>query len=102
MIPCGSRGILPVAHVDDVTGPGVLFLHLASQVHAAHGHQVGLVGVHADALKEAVVQDAGRGHGHRAHPQLHPCREDRQQRLVERELTSQSPDRSSGPVGLWL
>lgn len=60
-----------MAHVDDVTGPDVLLLDLPCQVQTAHGHQVGLVVLQADAVKEAVVEHAGRGHGHRVQAQLH-------------------------------
>lgn len=63
--------LLPVADVDDVTGPDVLLLHLAGQVHAAHGHQVGLIDPDAGPLEETVVQHAGCGHRHRAQAELH-------------------------------
>lgn len=65
--PC----ILPMAYVEDVTGPDVLLLHFASQVHTAHGHQVGFIRMQADTFKETVVQHTRRGHRHRAHTQLH-------------------------------
>lgn len=62
-----------MADIDDVTGPDVLLLYFPSQVHAAHGHQVGFVGLQAGVLKEAVVQHTCCGHGHWVHTQLHSC-----------------------------
>lgn len=63
---------LPVAYVDYIPSPEVLLLYLSSQVQTAHGHQVGLVGLQADVLEEAVVKHASCGHGDGAHAQLHP------------------------------
>lgn len=71
------RTFLPVAHVDDVTGPDVLLLHLAGQVQAAHGHQVGLVVLQPDAVEEAMVEHTGCGHWHGVHGQLDPWQQER-------------------------
>lgn len=65
-----------MAHVDDVTGADVLLLHLAGQVQAAHGHQVGLVVLQPHTVEEAVVEHTGSGHWHGVHGQLHPWRQE--------------------------
>lgn len=56
--------ILPVAYIDDVTGPDVLLLYFSGQVHTAHGHQEGFIFSQADTFKETVVQHTRCGHGH--------------------------------------
>ena len=53
-----------MAYVDYVTGPDVLLLHFASQVHTAHGHQVGFIRTYADTFKETVIQHTCCGHRH--------------------------------------
>lgn len=83
---CAAR-TLPVAYVDDVPGPDVLLLYFASQVHAAHGHQVGFIRTQADVFKETVVQRTRCGYGHWAHAQLHSWT--RKEGAIANSLTSE-------------